>query len=67
MDKKIPGYIDVKTLINKYSTPLQIYDEKGIRENTRDLIEKFQQKFTFKQFFAVKALPNPSYFKGINR
>ena len=50
MNKKIPDHIDIKTLIDKYSTPLQIYDEKGIRDNTRDLIEKFQQKFIFKQF-----------------
>ena len=63
MSKKIPEYIDIKKLINKYSTPLQIYDEKGIRDNTRELIDNFKQKFTFKQFFAVKALPNPHILK----
>jgi len=63
MNKKLPEYIDIKLLINKYSTPLQIYDENGIRENTKDLIDCFQQKFNFKQFFAVKALPNPYILK----
>jgi len=63
MSKKIPEYIDIKTLINTYSTPLQIYDENSIRKNTRELIECFKQKFSFKQFFAVKALPNPHILK----
>ena len=63
MNKKLPEYINIESLIDKYSTPLQIYDENGIRENTKDLIDSFQQKFNFRQFFAVKALPNPHILK----
>ena len=43
MSKNLPEYFDVKTLINKYSTPLQVYDETGIRNNTRVLINNFKQ------------------------
>ena len=50
-------------LCEKYDTPLQLYDEKMIRENVRELIKTFSEKFFFKQFFAVKALPNPVILK----
>ena len=43
----------------KYPTPFHIYDEKGIRENARRLKEAFSWNKGFKEFFAVKATPNP--------
>ncbi len=42
-----------------YPTPFYIYDEKGIRENARRLNTAFSWNTGFKEFFAVKALPNP--------
>jgi diaminopimelate decarboxylase len=57
-----------KTFINKeqiveitkqYPTPFHIYDEKGIRENARKLYEAFSWNKGFKEYFAVKATPNP--------
>ena len=63
MNKNIPENIDIHNLIKKYSTPLQIYDETSIRNNVRELLSKFNLKFKFKQFFAVKALPNPHILK----
>ena len=49
----------VKEIIKKYPTPFHIYDEKGIRENARKLKEAFSWNKGFKEFFAVKATPNP--------
>ena len=42
-----------------YPTPFHLYDEKGIRENARALKEAFSWNPGFKEFFAVKATPNP--------
>ena len=41
-------------------TPFHIYDEKGIRENARRINEAFSWNEGFKEYFAVKALPNPA-------
>lgn len=42
-----------------YPTPFHIYDEKGIRENARRLNKAFAWNKGFKEYFAVKATPNP--------
>ncbi len=42
-----------------YPTPFHIYDEKGIRENAKALKEAFSWNKGYKEFFAVKATPNP--------
>ena len=49
----------VEEIEKKYPTPFHIYDEKGIRENARKLKEAFAWNKGFKEFFAVKATPNP--------
>lgn len=46
-----------------YGTPFHIYDEKGIRETTSKLKKAFAGIKGFKEFYAVKALPNPSILK----
>ena len=56
-------YEDIEKICDKFGTPCQIYDESLIRENVRNLINAFSNKFNFKQFFAVKALPNPYILK----
>jgi diaminopimelate decarboxylase len=43
----------------RFPTPFHIYDERGIRENARRLKAAFGDVHGFKEFFAVKALPNP--------
>ena len=40
--------------------PSHIYDEKGIRENARRINQAFSWNKGFKEYFAVKALPNPA-------
>lgn len=42
-----------------YPTPFHIYDEKGIRENVRQLRTAFSWNKGYKEYFAVKANPNP--------
>ena len=49
----------LEEIIKKYPTPFHIYDEKGIRENARALKEAFSWNKGFKEYFAVKATPNP--------
>ena len=46
-----------------YPTPFHLYDEKGIRENARKLQKAFSWNKGYKEFFAVKATPNPTILK----
>ena len=59
--KKEPFLIleEVKEITKTYPTPFHIYDEAGIRENVRQLKEAFSWNPGFKEYFAVKATPNP--------
>ncbi|MBR2522912.1 MAG: diaminopimelate decarboxylase [Clostridiales bacterium] len=50
-------------IIKKYRTPFHIYDEKGIRDNARALREAFGWNKGYKEYFAVKATPNPTILK----
>ena len=53
----------VEEIVSKYPTPFHIYDEKGIRENARKMHEAFSWNPGFKEYFAVKATPNPTILK----
>jgi diaminopimelate decarboxylase len=46
-----------------HPTPFHIYDEKGIRENARKLHKAFAWNTGFREYFAVKATPNPYILK----
>ena len=46
-------------IIEDVPTPFHVYDEKGIRENVRRINKAFSWNKGFKEYFAVKALPNP--------
>ena len=46
-------------LVKEFPTPFHLYDEKGIRENAKALKEAFAWNKGFKEYFAVKATPNP--------
>ena len=46
-------------IVKTYPTPFHLYDEKGIRENARKMKEAFSWNPGFKEYFAVKATPNP--------
>ena len=49
----------LEEIVKEYPTPFHIYDEKGIRENARKLKEAFSWNKGFREYFAVKATPNP--------
>lgn len=49
----------IEEIVKNYPTPFHIYDERGIRENAKALKEAFSWNKGYKEFFAVKATPNP--------
>ena len=49
----------IEEIVKTYPTPFHIYDEKGIRENARKVKEAFAWNQGFREYFAVKATPNP--------
>ncbi len=62
--KNLPFTKDMLEIITEnFPTPFHIYDEKAIRENARDLISAFNWNNGFKEYFAVKATPNPFILK----
>ena len=64
MEKKTILTLDqVKEIEKTYPTPFHIYDEKGIRENARALKKAFSWNKGYREYFAVKATPNPFILK----
>lgn len=49
----------LEEIVKKYPTPFHLYDEKGIRENVKALKEAFSWNKGYKEYFAIKATPNP--------
>jgi diaminopimelate decarboxylase len=63
-EKKIPlNKEQLETLTERFPTPFHIYDEKGIRKNARRLKAAFAWNPGFKEYYAVKAAPNPYLLK----
>jgi diaminopimelate decarboxylase len=56
-------YEQLEEVIKTYPTPFHLYDEKAIRENARRLLKAFAWNEGFKEYFAVKATPNPFLLK----
>ena len=53
----------IQEISKEIPTPFNIYDEKGIRENARAVYKAFSWNKGFKEYFAVKANPNPFILK----
>ena len=53
----------IEEIVKTYPTPFHIYDEKGILENAKRLYDAFSWNKGFKEYFAVKATPNPFIVK----
>jgi diaminopimelate decarboxylase len=49
----------IETIVTSYPTPFYLYDERGIRASARALRRAFDWAPGFKEYFAVKATPNP--------
>ncbi len=60
VDKRLPFNLDqIKKITEQYPTPFYLYDEQAIRKNAQALLSAFRETEGFKEFFAVKATPNP--------
>ncbi len=53
----------LEEITKTYPTPFHLYDEKGIRENVKRLKDAFSWNKGYKEYFAVKATPNPYILK----
>lgn len=53
----------LESIVKQYPTPFHIYEEAGIRVNVKRLQESFAWNEGFREYFAVKALPNPAIMK----
>lgn len=63
--KKVPFVTkeQLEEIVKQYPTPFHLYDEKGIRENARKVNAAFSWNKGFKEYFAIKATPNPYILK----
>ena len=50
-------------IVREHPTPFHLYDERGIRETARALRRAFAWNPGFREYFAVKATPNPQILK----
>lgn len=53
----------IKDIIQDYPTPFHIYDEKAMLEYGKYFIDSFSWNQGFKQYYAIKACPNPYIMK----
>ena len=53
----------LEKIIENFPTPFHIYDEKAIRENARYFKNAFSWNDGFKEYYAIKAAPNPYLMK----
>ena len=63
MKKPFVTLEQLQAITQRYPTPFHLYDEAGIRANARRLREAFAWNPGFKEYFAVKATPNPAILK----
>lgn len=66
-EKKVPfTKEEIENIIKDYPTPFHIYDEKAIIDNAKEFLDAFSWASGFKEYFAVKALPNPEILKVLS-
>lgn len=59
-EKKFPiSHERLEEIIKEYPTPFHIYDERAIRERVRALYKAFSWSKGYREYYAVKACPNP--------
>ncbi len=66
MKKTFVTKAQIEDIVKTYPTPFHIYDENGIRENARTLKEAFSWNKGYREYFAVKATPNPTILRILN-
>ena len=63
-EKKLPFTREqLERIAAEHPTPFHIYDEAAIRANARRLVRAFAWNKGYKEYFAVKATPNPYLLK----
>lgn len=63
-DKKLPfSQEQLENIVASYPTPFHLYDEKGMREFARHFNKAFEWNKGFKEYYAIKAAPNPYLMK----
>ena len=63
-DKKLPfSKEQLEAIIKEFPTPFHIYDEKAIRDNAKAFKKAFSWNEGFKEYYAIKAAPNPYLMK----
>ncbi|MCF8070487.1 MAG: diaminopimelate decarboxylase [Desulfobacterales bacterium] len=68
MEKKLPiSNEELSKIIEKHPTPFHLYDEKAIINNVRQLQSAFSWNKGFREYFAVKATPNPFILKILQK
>jgi diaminopimelate decarboxylase len=63
MKKPFVTLPQLQAIVEQIPTPFHLYDEKGIRDNARRLRQAFAWNPGYKEYFAVKATPNPQILK----
>jgi len=68
MEKKLPfDKAQLEKIVEQYPTPFHIYDEGAMLDNLARLQRAFAWNPGFKEYFAVKALPNPIIMKALHQ
>jgi diaminopimelate decarboxylase len=63
-EKRLPFTKEaLEKIIEKYPTPFHIYDERGMRLYARRFLKAFSWNEGFKEYYAIKAAPNPYLMK----
>jgi len=63
-DKTLPFDLSkLRAISSRFPTPFYLYDERAIRANARRLLRAFSWCDGFREYFAVKATPNPHILK----
>ena len=57
----------VEAIAREYPSPFYLYDEKGIRETARKLYKAFSWNPGFREYFAIKATPNPTILRILKK
>ncbi len=66
MQKQIPFTLEqIQALAKDNPTPFYVYDEAGMRKTSQELNNAFADFKDYRNFFAVKALPNPEIMKVV--
>jgi diaminopimelate decarboxylase len=53
----------IEQIVQRHPTPIYVYAEREMVDNTRALLKAFSWNRGFKEYFAVKAAPNPFLLK----